>query len=40
MEVIIITCKTCGAWWNMDYDPPECDDPNHEQDLKVYDDGN
>jgi hypothetical protein len=26
-------CPVCKVEWDMDYDPPECDDASHDWDL-------
>lgn len=34
-EHLIVVCHTFDLSWDLDYDPPECDDPDHEHDLLV-----
>jgi hypothetical protein len=31
----VIRCIDCGVEWEMDYDPPECDDSSHEYALTI-----
>ena len=34
---MVVTCATCSVSWDMDFDPAECTDPDHEHtvDWKV-----
>jgi NTP pyrophosphatase (non-canonical NTP hydrolase) len=32
-ESLIVTCLVCKVAWDMDYDPPECQDPDHQHAL-------
>jgi hypothetical protein len=30
---LIVACATCSVSWDMDFDPPECVDPEHEHTI-------
>lgn len=30
---MVVTCTTCAVRWALDFDPPECTDPDHHHDL-------
>lgn len=35
VELLVTICWTCQTWWENDYDPPECNDPEHNHELLV-----